>query len=224
MSYGELAILTDTIAGQLQRAGFGRDSRIAVVHRGGAEGLAVVLGVVKRSIAVSISNEYSANEFGSHFGACGVEAVIVDASLDTPARDVARARGLRVVDFERGQDGDAAGQVTLDLGSPPHHSLAAPARADDIAFVFGTNLLGPIRERKLNLNQPLVLSPLSTPILRQFRPQRSAKQVERSAPSHWPDRGCRPACFSVARALVEDIDEQSVVSSRVVSGAVSTVP
>ena len=56
MSYGELGILTDTIAGQLQHAGFDLDSRIAVVHRGGAEGLTVVLGVVKRSIAVPLSS------------------------------------------------------------------------------------------------------------------------------------------------------------------------
>jgi acyl-CoA synthetase (AMP-forming)/AMP-acid ligase II len=52
-----------------------------------------------------------------------------------------------VIDFERGHETDAAGQVTLDLRSPPHHSLAAPARADDIAFVFGTS--GTTRASKL---------------------------------------------------------------------------
>ncbi|MEP6997379.1 MAG: AMP-binding protein, partial [Betaproteobacteria bacterium] len=132
---------------QLQHAGFGADSRLAVVHRGGAEALTTVLGVVKRSIAVPISSEYSTNEFGSHFDACGVEAVIVDARLDTPVRDVARARGMRVIDVGHGQAGDAAGQVTLDLPSQQDHLLANPARADDIAFVFGTS--GTTRASKL---------------------------------------------------------------------------
>lgn len=147
MSYGELALLTDSIAAQLQHAGFGPDSRLAVVHRGGAEALTTVLGVVKRSIAVPISNEYSARELGGHFDACGVEAVIVDARLDAPVREVARARGMRVIDVGHGRDADAAGHVTLDLPSPQGHALAAPARADDIAFVFGTS--GTTRASKL---------------------------------------------------------------------------
>jgi acyl-CoA synthetase (AMP-forming)/AMP-acid ligase II/acyl carrier protein len=147
MSHGELARLTDGIAVQLQHAGFGRDSRLAIVHRGGAEALTTVLGVVKRSIAVPISYEYSAHEFGSHFDACGVEAVIVDARLDAPVREVARARGLRVIEVEHGRDADTAGHVTLDLPSPQDHVLAAPACADDIAFVFGTS--GTTRASKL---------------------------------------------------------------------------
>jgi len=147
ISYRELALLTDRIAGQLQRASFGRNSRIAVVHGGGAEALTTVLGVVKRSIAVPISNEYSASEFASQFDASGVEALIVDAGLDTPAREVARARKMRVIDAGRGQDGDAAGHVALDLPLLRDHSHKVSARADDYAFVFGTS--GTTRASKL---------------------------------------------------------------------------
>ena len=147
MSYGELSRLTDSISAQLQHVGFGPDSRLAVVHRGGAEALTTVLGVAKRSIAIPISNDYSALEFGSHFDACGVEAVIVDARLDTPVREVARARGLSVIEVGHGRDADAAGHVTLDLSSPQDHALTAPARPDDIAFVFGTS--GTTRASKL---------------------------------------------------------------------------
>ena len=147
MSYGELALLTDGIAAQLQHAGFGPDSRIAIVHRGGAEALTTVLGVVKRSIAVPISHEYSAHEFGTHFDACGVEAVIVDARLDSPVREVARARGMRVIDVRRGRDAEqpATSRSTFRLRSDP--ALASAARADDIAFVFGTS--GTTRASKL---------------------------------------------------------------------------
>jgi acyl-CoA synthetase (AMP-forming)/AMP-acid ligase II len=57
MSYGELAHLTDSVVAQLQHAGYSRYSRLAVVHRGGAEALTTILGVVKQSIAVPISSE-----------------------------------------------------------------------------------------------------------------------------------------------------------------------
>ena len=55
--------------------------------------------------------------------------------------------GLRVIEVEHGRDADAAGHVTLDLPPPQDHTLAAPARADDIAFVFGTS--GTTRASKL---------------------------------------------------------------------------
>src|SRR5262245_9767951 len=147
MSYGELANLTDRIAAQLQQAGFGPNTRLAIVHRGGAEALTTILGVVKRSIAVPISYEYVASELESHLDASGPEAVIVDARLDGPVRDVARVRGLRLIDVAHGEDSDSAGQVALDLPSPRDHSLTAPARADGIAFVFGTS--GTTRGSKL---------------------------------------------------------------------------
>ena len=124
-------------------------------HRGGAEALTTVLGVVKRSIAVPISYEYVASELESHLDASGAEAVIVDASLDGPVRDVARARGLRLIEVGHGPDSDAAGHVALDLPSPRDHSLSAPARADDVAFVFGTSgttrtsRLVPLRHRHM---------------------------------------------------------------------------
>src|SRR4030095_9786571 len=75
MSYRELAALTDGIARQLRHAGFRPDSRLAIVHGGGAEMLTTALGVVKCSIAVPINHESSATEFGTYFDACEMDAV-----------------------------------------------------------------------------------------------------------------------------------------------------
>jgi acyl-CoA synthetase (AMP-forming)/AMP-acid ligase II len=139
MSYGELAALTDGIARQLRHAGLRPDSRLAIVHGGGAEMLTTALGAVKCSIAVPISHEFSANEFGQYFDACEVDVVLVDAELDTPVREVARAREMRLVEIRRSQDDAAAGHVTLDLPPSDDRSPDVRARADDIAFVFGTS-------------------------------------------------------------------------------------
>ena len=69
MSYGELAALTDDMARQLRRAGFGPESRLAIVHPGGAEMLTTVLGVVKCSVAVPVNSDFSAKELHSEIAA-----------------------------------------------------------------------------------------------------------------------------------------------------------
>jgi len=139
MSYRELARVTDEIAAQLHHAGFGPNDRLAVMHRSRAEALTTLLGVAKRAIAVPINSEHSATELGAYLDACGVEGVIVDAQLDSPVRDVARARGIRLIEARCATDGDAAGAVTLDLPPSSDRQLAVPACADDVAFVFGTS-------------------------------------------------------------------------------------
>jgi acyl-CoA synthetase (AMP-forming)/AMP-acid ligase II/acyl carrier protein len=138
MSYAELAVLTEGIACQLRDSGYGPHSRLAIVH-GGAEMLTTALAVVKRSIAVPISHESSASEFGNHFDACRVDALLVDAALDTPAREIARARGIRSIEILQSSNDLAAGHVTLDLPPSEDRSLDVRASADDIAFVFGTS-------------------------------------------------------------------------------------
>ncbi len=139
MSYGELAALTDGIARQLRHAGFHPDSRLAIVHRGGAEMLTTALGVVKGSIAIPIDHEFSAREFGNSFDAFGVDVVLLDEQLDTPVREVARTRGMRLIEIRRCGDDTAAGRVTLDLPPSEDRALDVRVGADDVAFVFSTS-------------------------------------------------------------------------------------
>lgn len=139
MSYHALAALTRGIACQLREAGFRRDSRLAVVHGGGAGMLTTVLGVAKCAIAVPVNHEFSAGELAAYLDACQVEALLVDAALDTPARELAQGRGLRVIEIGRGRDDTAAGEVALELPPAGSRSLDVEASADDVAFVFGTS-------------------------------------------------------------------------------------
>lgn len=147
MSYRDLAALTDRMARQLEDAGFSSESRLAVVHRGGTEMMTTVLGIVNRAIAVPLSDEITASEFASYFEACRLDGVIADARLDTPVREIARARGLPVIDVRGGQDADPAGHVALDLPPAADRPPTVVPRADDVAFVFGTS--GTTRASKL---------------------------------------------------------------------------
>jgi acyl-CoA synthetase (AMP-forming)/AMP-acid ligase II len=139
MSYRELASLTDGIARQLGESGFRQDSRIAIVHGGGAEMLTAALGVVKRSIAVPIDHAFSAVEFGKYFDACAADAVLVDAELDSPVRDVARARGTPVFEIRREPEGGVAGRIAIDVQPFGHPASDARPAPDDVAFVFSTS-------------------------------------------------------------------------------------
>ena len=167
---GELAALTGGIACQLRHAGFRPDSRLAIVHGGAAEVLTTALGVVKCSIAVPINHEFSANEFGNYFDACEVDAVLVDAHLDTPACEIARARGMRLIEIRRGQDGAAAGHVTLDLPPSDDRSLDVRARTDDIAFVFGTSGTTLASKRVPLRHRHLISRSESTATLHELKP------------------------------------------------------
>ena len=155
MIYGELAAQTDRIARQLRGQGYGPASRLAVVHRGGAEMIATLLGTVSCAIAVPLGDEVPTTGLAALLAALRIDGLLVDAALDTPARDVARAMGLTVIDVRPGQHGDAAGHVALDLPSPAIDGAAAPSGPEDVAFIFGTSgttraaRLVPLRHRHM---------------------------------------------------------------------------
>ena len=147
MSHRELMALIDRMARQLAEAGFGPTSRLAVMHRGGAEMLTTVLGIANCAIAVPVNAELAASEFAGYVEAGQIDAVVTDFQLDTPVRGIAQAHGLPVIEVRGGHNGDTAGHVALDL---PPAGDGPPARSpspDDVAFIFGTS--GTTRASKL---------------------------------------------------------------------------
>ena len=171
MTYCDLASLIDRIARQLAEAGFGPDSRIALVHQGGAEMIAMLLGIVNRAIAVPVSDDVPATEFAGHLESCRIDALIVDARLDTPLRDIARAKGLRVIEATPGAAGDPAGQVMLDLPLPADRGPAPIPHPDDVAFVFGTSGTTRAAKRVLLRHRHMVSRSESTALLHELTPE-----------------------------------------------------
>ena len=147
MSYRELMAVMNCMAHQLTQLGFGPASRLAVVHRGGAELMTTLLGIVNCAIAVPLNDEMPATELARHVEACRIDGVIADCGLDTPLRDIAQARGLRVIDVRDGLDGDPAGHAALDLtpvGDSRFHPNPSP---NDVALMLRTS--GTTRTPKL---------------------------------------------------------------------------
>jgi len=155
MSYGDLAQHTTRIARQLREQGFGPASRVALVHRDGAPMITTLLGIVDCAAAVPLSDELAVAGLADRFAAMRIDGVLVDATLDTPLRDVARAAGVRVIEVRSGGNDGPAGEIALDLPPPSADADETRIGPNDTAFVFGTSgttqdaRLVPLRHRHM---------------------------------------------------------------------------
>ena len=138
LTHGGLAEVRSTLAARLNAAGFGRNDRIAIVHPGGPEGAATVIGVYGCATAVPLNPDATLGEFVLCFRDMRIQALVVAADFDTPAVGAAQHLNLPVFRVE-GDPEAPAGWVTLsgETDRPPRE--AEPVRPDDIAVLFRTS-------------------------------------------------------------------------------------
>ena len=155
MSYGRLAELMTYLSCQLVEAGFGPGRRLALVHRGGPDAIAALLGIMNCASAVPLNPALSADELERSIRGCRVDGVLVDATLNSPVRKVVTEMGLPIIELLSGQPADPAGHVSLDLPSPAKGTPPELAQSEDIACIFGTSgttnvpKIVPVRHRQL---------------------------------------------------------------------------
>ncbi|HZO62315.1 MAG TPA: non-ribosomal peptide synthetase [Gaiellaceae bacterium] len=99
LAYGELRALVAGTAGGLRAAGLGPESRVALVVENGPEAATAFLSIADAAVVAPLNPAYGARELGFYLDDLAAEAVVVGAALSTPARDVARERGIRVVEL-----------------------------------------------------------------------------------------------------------------------------
>src|SRR6185436_5231266 len=101
--------------------GISRRDRIVVVLPNGPELAVGILTVEATAVCVPLNPAYGAEELERYFADLQPRALITRAEIDSPARRVALARGVRVVELSTAFDADA-GLFTL-AGDP----VAAPS-------------------------------------------------------------------------------------------------
>ncbi|MQA67291.1 MAG: AMP-binding protein [Alphaproteobacteria bacterium] len=161
LTYGALADLLDRVRERLNAAGFGRGDRIATVGPNDAATAALVTGVMGCAAAVPMNPALSAGEFVIYLRDLKVQAVAVDAAMDSPVRAAAEEAGLPVLEVER-TDPRVAGLI--DIRSTSATGTAArpgPARSDDLAMVLLTS--GTTSHSKV---VPVIHRQLATKIIR----------------------------------------------------------
>jgi len=136
LDYAGLMALVDGIAGELFAMGIERGDPVAVVLPNGPEMAAAFLSVASYTTCAPLNPAYRAREFDFYLSDLDAKAILVPAGADSPARDVAAARSVPVVELQSFTRGPA-GRFTL--GRPAGRFGGAHGRGDDIALVLHTS-------------------------------------------------------------------------------------
>lgn len=169
LTYEELARLIADFRTQLQHFGLGLQDRIAIVHSGGAEMAATVVGIAASSIAVPLNPDLSAGEFALHLRDKNVGAVAVEKGLDSPVRLVAQELSLPLLEITQ-EDLQVAGKIALQGPSNPLSTPPPLPTETDLMLVLTTSgttsygkivpiTHGQVIERARQITQMLELTP-----------------------------------------------------------------
>ncbi len=138
LAHGALGELARETVAALNAMGIGRNDRVAIVLPNGPEMAASFVAIASGATTAPLNPSYKAEEFDFYLADLHARALVILEGMDSPARAVAAARGVPVLDL---RPGEAAGAFTLHpavplTGTPAH---AGPAQADDVALVLHTS-------------------------------------------------------------------------------------
>ena len=139
---------------QLNSFGLGREDGVAIVLPNGAEMAAAFLGVANAATAAPLNPGYRADEFEFYLTDLEAQAVVVQAGVDSPVRDVAQRLNIPLVELQPESDGPAgAFNLAASMsGIPDRPGEAGP---DDVGLVLHTSgttarpKIVPLRQRNL---------------------------------------------------------------------------
>jgi acyl-CoA synthetase (AMP-forming)/AMP-acid ligase II len=139
ITYAGLLEQADATAGALRANGVQPGHRVAIVLPNGPEMASAFLGVAGAATGAPLNPAYRAQEFDFYLGDLDARAVVVQAGMDTPARDVARERGISVLELAPRPDGPA-GAFTLAGGEVRGGARGEKAVGpEDVALVLHTS-------------------------------------------------------------------------------------
>jgi acyl-CoA synthetase (AMP-forming)/AMP-acid ligase II len=138
LTYGRLCLHVEEVVGTLNALGVGRNDRVALVLPNGPEMAAAFLAVSSAATGAPLNPAYRSGEFDFYLSDLKARALLVPAGSDSPAIDVARARGIPVIEL-RPCPGAEAGLFTLAGPGAFSPARGGPAQPDDVALVLHTS-------------------------------------------------------------------------------------
>ncbi len=136
LDYRGLFDRAESVARSLAGLGVAGGDRVAVVLPNGPEMAVCFLGVAAVACCAPLNPAYRESEFAHYLDDLRPKALIVEAGADTPARAVAAARGIPVVELIA-EPGRPAGTFLLDApGASP--AFAGPGDAALVLHTSGT--------------------------------------------------------------------------------------
>lgn len=140
LSYQALRALADHTARALNAIGIGLGDRVAIVLPNGPEMASVFLAIGSSATAAPLNPGYRETEFDFYLSDLDAKALVILDDMDSPARAVATARGIPIVELEA-DPARPAGEFSLHPPALSTHSgvRSGTAGPDDIALILHTS-------------------------------------------------------------------------------------
>ena len=141
LTYGGLRELIATTLASLNALGVGRNDRVAIVLNNGPEMATCYMAAASGTTSAPLNPAYRADEFEFYLTDLNAKVLIVESGSTSPAIDVAKKLGVRVVDLVVAP-GAPAGSFTLVPREAAATTAAAKggySEAGDIGMVLHTS-------------------------------------------------------------------------------------
>ncbi|HEY6434852.1 MAG TPA: acyl--CoA ligase [Acetobacteraceae bacterium] len=140
LTHGRLRELVRRTVGDLNRLGIGRNDRVAIVLPNGPEMATSFVTIAAAATTAPLNPAYKTEEFEFYLSDLNARALVIQQGMDSPARAVASARNIPIIELVPQPDGPA-GTFTL---APPARMSGTPnqggtAGAQDVALVLHTS-------------------------------------------------------------------------------------
>ncbi|WP_224247602.1 acyl--CoA ligase [Hyalangium gracile] len=140
LTYGGLRGLARSTAAALNGMGIGRGDRVALVLPNGPEMATAFLCIACGTTTAPLNPAYQTQEFEFYLSDLNARALVIQEGQESPARAVAAARGIPVVELVPDTQGPAGGFTLRPerplSGSPARAGFASP---EDEALVLHTS-------------------------------------------------------------------------------------
>jgi amino acid adenylation domain-containing protein len=137
LTYRRLYRQVGDIVETLHSLGLGRNDRVALVLPNGPEMAVAFLAVAAGAVCAPLNPGHSADEFDFYLTELRVQALVIQAEMDSPARAVAQARGLPLIDLFPRLEAEA-GVFALAGRAQRLHTRYGFATPDDVALLIAT--------------------------------------------------------------------------------------
>ncbi len=138
LSYGELRALIGRTLAALNGAGIGRNDAVAIVLPNGPEMAACYMACASGVTSAPLNPAYRADEFEFYLADLQARALIVERGSASPAVEVARKLGVRLIELVPRAEG-GAGDFDLDLPAGTPAAQGGDAQPCDVSMVLHTS-------------------------------------------------------------------------------------
>jgi len=137
LAYRGLRLVVARCGQRLNAAGIGRGDRVAIVLPNGPEMAAAFVAIASFAASAPLNPAYRAEEFDFYLTDLNARALVVERGSTSPAVEVARRRGIVVMELLAAAEGAGA----FDLDAPRSGAAARGGMAEpgDVALILHTS-------------------------------------------------------------------------------------